>query len=261
MPRNARIKSSTNIYHVMLRGNNKQTIFHDPQDHEIFLELLNEKNNKKSITVYAWCLMPNHVHLLVREKDETLEAVFRSMLTSFVYWYNAKYHRTGHVFQDRFKSRPVESQTYFLRVFRYIHQNPLKADLCKAMEDYPYSSYRRYFRSGKYKDEDIILNLMGKDELEQYHQQEDDEDEIMRFNEREKLTEDDIVNMICSSGIVTELSEIKSISRDQKSELIRMLLDAGVSYRKINALTGISMSVIRDVSREFNRENSAEDEV
>ena len=251
MSGNARMKSSTGIYHIMLRGNNKQTIFFDEEDYGKFFTLLSEKMKQNSLFLYAWCLMPNHFHLLIKEKNETLAEIFRSVLTAFIKWYNAKYGRTGHVFEDRFKSQPVEDPTYFLRVFRYIHRNPLEAFLCERMEDYPYSSYAYYFRSGRYQSGDIIWNLMEKDDLERYHFEKDENlSDFLDIEEVEKRSNEKVIAMVEQSGYVDKISSVKLLPRKERTKVIEMMLKAGVSYRRINALTGVSMSVIRAVSRE-----------
>lgn len=254
MSGNARIKSNTDIYHIMLRGNNKQTIFHAEEDYRKFLMLFSEKANQKSLFLYAWCLMPNHIHLLLKEKEESLADIFRSILTAYIKWYNTKYHRTGHLFEDRFRSRPVEDQVYFMRVFRYIHRNPQEANLCEKMEDYPYSSYGYYFRSGRYKSDDVILNLMPRYELERYHMERDENPgDFLSIHNSEKLSEEEIVKKVVSSGIVGNISSVKLLPRDTRTKVIEMMLKSGMSYRRINELTGVSISVIRAVSKEMHQ--------
>ena len=141
MPRQARKLSESGIYHAMLRGINQQNIFDEEADYHVFLQALHEAKDFCNIELYAYCLMGNHVHLLLRTRDNDLETFFKKLAGKYVYWYNVKYQRVGHLFQDRFKSEPVESDSYFLTVLRYIHQNPVKAGLCKKIEQYPYSSY------------------------------------------------------------------------------------------------------------------------
>ena len=136
MPRQARKKSESKIYHVMLRGINQQQIFEDAEDCDKFLEVMRDCKEICQYDVYAYCLMGNHIHLLIKEGTETLEQVFKRICGRFVYWYNVKYRRVGHLFQDRFKSEPVDSNEYLLTVVRYIHQNPIKAGLCKRVSDY-----------------------------------------------------------------------------------------------------------------------------
>ena len=127
MPRQARRKSESGIYHILLRGINRQQIFEDIEDFEKFLEVLKDCKAISDYKLFAYCLMSNHVHLLIKEEKEPIEQIMKRIATRFVYWYNIKYQRVGHLFQDRFKSEPVENDAYFMTVIRYIHQNPLKA--------------------------------------------------------------------------------------------------------------------------------------
>jgi REP element-mobilizing transposase RayT len=133
MPRTARKKSSSGIYHIIMRGINRQSIFEDEEDNRKFLQTLRDFKEKSGYNIYAYCLMVNHIHLLIKEGLEPLEQVMRRLCGSYVYWYNRKYGRIGNLFQDRFKSEPIEDDTYFLTVLRYIHQNPIQAGLLKSI--------------------------------------------------------------------------------------------------------------------------------
>ena len=108
MPRTARIKSKTGIYHVMLRGIGKQNIFEDDLDKQKFMMLLTEVKQKSQFSLYAYCLMNNHVHLLLKIGKDPLEIIIKRLGSNYAYWYNTRYERVGHLFQDRFKSEPVE---------------------------------------------------------------------------------------------------------------------------------------------------------
>lgn len=136
MARVAREKSSTGIYHVTLRGINRQIIFEDDEDYQKFLWTITDTKGKSGYEIYAYCLMSNHIHLLLKETREELGIVFRRIGASYVHWYNWKYKRRGHLFQARYKSEVVETDSYFLTVLRYIHQNPYKADIVKNIADY-----------------------------------------------------------------------------------------------------------------------------
>ena len=138
MPRAAREKSKSGVYHIMLRGINRQNIFEDDEDREKFIQTVNICISK-DIKIYAYCLMNNHVHIMI--KDDHLDITMRKLCANYVYWYNKKYQRCGHLYQDRFKSEVVENDSYFITVLRYIHQNPIKAGLCKAIEEYRWTSY------------------------------------------------------------------------------------------------------------------------
>lgn len=148
MPRKSRETSGTGIYHVMLRGINRQNIFYDTKDYEIFLELLRQQTHPEDerhrqlpphCVVYAYCLMPNHVHLLLREKEETLASVMKSIVVAYAWHYNKRYQHLGPVFQDRFRSEPVNDDAYFFTLLRYIHQNPIKAGMVEEVDQFVWS--------------------------------------------------------------------------------------------------------------------------
>jgi REP element-mobilizing transposase RayT len=144
MPRTARDKSGTGIYHVIARGINRQEIFHDTEDHQRYLETLERFSKETGSTLLGYCLMGNHLHLLIQEGHEGISVFMKRLGTSYAYWYNQKYNRTGHVFQDRFKSESVENDAYLLTVIRYIHQNPVKAGIIEKAQDYQWSSCSAY---------------------------------------------------------------------------------------------------------------------
>ncbi|MEN6325889.1 MAG: transposase [Syntrophomonas sp.] len=140
MPRNARQKSESGIYHIMVRGINRQDIFHDDEDMQRYLETIAHMKKENRFKVYGFCLMTNHVHILVQEKEEEISRVMKRIGTSYAWWYNSKYDRVGHLFQDRYKSEGVDNDAYLLSVRRYIHKNPMMAGLAQEPEDYRWSS-------------------------------------------------------------------------------------------------------------------------
>lgn len=125
MPRKARQQSSLHIHHIILRGINQQIIFEDVYDYLEFINIMKFYKQSCNFKLYAYCLMNNHVHLLLEESTVPLDIIMKRIEVKFVRWYNCKYQRIGHLFQDRYKSEPVNDVEYFLTVFRYIHQNPL----------------------------------------------------------------------------------------------------------------------------------------
>ncbi len=146
MPRQMRQRSSTGIYHVMTRGNGGQTLFEHEEDNKKFLEILYQTKEKLDyeIDLYAYCLMGNHIHLLIKENNAEIDNFMRRSMAHYAQYVNWKYQRKGHVFQDRFKSEVVENEKYLLTVFRYILQNPVKAGLSPSAFDYPWNSWNAY---------------------------------------------------------------------------------------------------------------------
>ena len=108
----------------MLRGIDRQQIFEDTEDYYRFLDIVHECREECEFKLYAYCLMGNHVHLLLKVETDSLETIFKKIGGRYVYYYNVKYQRIGHLFQDRFKSEPVDDDSYFLTVLRYIHSLP-----------------------------------------------------------------------------------------------------------------------------------------
>ncbi len=115
MARAAREKSNSGIYHIMIRGINKQLILEDNEDNQKLLEVLKECKVLSEYKIYAYCFMGNHIHLLLKVEKENLEQIFKRIGARYVYYYNWKYKRSGHLFQDRFKSEPIDDDSYLLK--------------------------------------------------------------------------------------------------------------------------------------------------
>ena len=146
VPRSARTISESNIYHIMFRGNELRDIFIDDEDRNKFLNTLLEKSKAENFSIYAYCLMDNHVHILLSGNHSNLGKLVKRINTSYVYYFNKKYDRLGHLFQDRYKSETVETIAYSLEAVRYIHNNPVKAGITRIPSDYKWSSYNCYIR-------------------------------------------------------------------------------------------------------------------
>lgn len=243
MPRQARKKSSSGIYHIMLRGINRQQIFEDEEDQERFLATLHQYKEQCGYTLYAYCLMGNHVHILLKEGAETLTQVFKRIAGSYVYWFNWKYHRCGHLFQDRFKSEPVETDEYFLSVLRYIHQNPVKAKLCKYAEEYAYSSMREYLSGSTLTDTGFALSILSQEQFVNYHREENT-DYCLDMIERFRLTDEDAKALIRKIAKCNNATELQQLDKEVRSAYFQELHEKGMSIRQLSRLTGISKKVV-----------------
>lgn len=148
MPRTTRINASDLIYHIFARGNNRQPIFFETSDNQRFLQNLERYRDELKYTLYGYCLLPNHFHLLLRSGTVPVSKIMQVLMTAYTMYVNKKYDRVGHVFQGRFKSIVVEQESYLLEVLRYIHLNPVKGGLVDSVERYPWSSYLKYLTVG-----------------------------------------------------------------------------------------------------------------
>lgn len=168
MPRHQRILSETGTYHIMMRGNKRKNLFRSDDDKKQFLQILYDKKKETGFTVYAFCLMDNHIHMLIKASEESLATTMKRINASYAVYFNQKYQRVGHLFQDRFKSEPIENDQYLMAVVRYIHNNPVKAGIVISLEQYKWSSYNYYLMPGNIEsrsiDTEFILSLFSNNQ-------------------------------------------------------------------------------------------------
>jgi len=144
MPRQARLDAPGTLQHVMIRGLDGLPIFRGDQDREHFVSRLGQLSEATGTRILAWVLMDNHVHLLMFSGGQGISKFMRRLLTGYAIWYNRKYHRIGHLFQNRYKSIVCEEDSYLLELVRYLHLNPLRASVVtnmKALDRYPWSGH------------------------------------------------------------------------------------------------------------------------
>ena len=249
MPRQARKMSKTEIYHIMLRGINKQVIFEDDEDRQKLLETIKYYKTVSKYEIYGYCIMSNHVHLLIKEIKEPLSLAIKRICGSYVYWYNWKYERSGHLFQERFKSEVVESEEYLLTVIRYIHQNPIKAGISKTVLEYSWSSYNEYVGRVGMIDVEFALGMFSCDkkkaiDLFKKYSTEQNEDKCLENEEKLRVSDNEAKAYFLQMGLVN-ISELQQLEKHERNRIIKSLkcID-GVTIRQLSRLTGISKSVI-----------------
>ncbi|BBB90502.1 MAG TPA: transposase [Methylomusa anaerophila] len=257
MPRAARLRSKTGIYHVMLRGNERKNIFIDDEDKAKFLELLLRKKDGGNYLLYAFCLMDNHVHLVIKENRLNISDLMRSVGTAYAYFFNQKYQRVGHVFQDRYKSENIEEESYLLSVIRYIHQNPANAGV-SSLETYPWSSYRYYISRNLSILPEVqeILELFSRDmaaaaaDFQDFHHSEDLNNKYLDIDSgRLPMNQEEVGGYIEKYLRDHNLTKQDIQRREyiaERNQLLRCLArDSGWSMRKIADITGINREVVR----------------
>src|SRR5438552_902297 len=144
MARKARAEVEGGLYHVITRGNNRRRIFDAPADYEKFLSLLAVQKTKLPFFLYAYCLMTNHVHLLIERQASAVGRIMHRLLSGYAQYYNRRYRRVGHLLQGRHKAILCQSDRYLSELVRYIHLNPVRAKMVRRPEHYCYSSHRAY---------------------------------------------------------------------------------------------------------------------
>ena len=145
MSRSARIASASGCYHLIIRGNDKQTLFKNKEDLTEFTGLIEKYFNRCAVSIYHYCLMHNHVHLLVGSEELGLIGkLMHGLQRSYHHYYRRKYTLFGHLMQGRYRSFPIEDDSYLLECGRYIERNPVRAGIVDRPEDWDFSSYKAY---------------------------------------------------------------------------------------------------------------------
>ena len=166
MPRQARLDIPGALHHIMVRGINKSDIFKDDQDRTLFIERLGRNIIEGKCSVYAWVLMASHVHLLFKSGHWGISAVMRRLLTWYAQYFNRRHDRSGHLFENRYKSILCDENNYLLALVRYIHLNPIRAEVVttlKELDHYPWSGHSALMGKGKHEwmDTGYILSQFG----------------------------------------------------------------------------------------------------
>ena len=249
MPRQAREISESGYYHVIMRGNNKEYIFEDRLSKQIFMNQLLKICDEKLMDLLAWCIMDNHVHLVVKTSPEDLGIAFKRINIKYAIWYNKTYDKIGHVFQDRFISEAIESDEYLMMVIRYIHNNPLKANIVDSCEKYEWSSYISF--TGKFIPEPmkIVMEMFQNDlkAFKDFHKLEDDKEYLEIKEDKQKFREAKIQKIIEEFCIKYNISKLenKVMTPEMKTEIIESLIGCGLSIRTISDILGAPYSSIQ----------------
>ncbi|MDL4841744.1 transposase [Aquibacillus rhizosphaerae] len=256
MPRKARIRSASGIYHIMWRGANRQEIFHDEEDCRYFLHTINKYKVKSGIHVLGWCLMNNHVHLLIREGQEEISTTMKRIGVTFVWYYNLKYTTTGHLFQDRYKSESVETIRYLLTVIRYIHQNPMKAGIVSKIDEWRWSSLLGYLDKTVFPSDlldcDYILKMFSEnrdtaqERFKEFHKRTNkdeclDEQVIVRKRFTDVEARKEIKHVLGS----IEIAQVKSLPKLDRDVILQKVKEIdGISQRQAARILGVSSNLI-----------------
>ncbi len=256
MPRKPRIISSTGIYHIILRSVNQHIIFEDDSDYQKFLLILSDCKKKYDSQIYAYCLMDNHIHLLLFISDNNLSSFFQSLGTKFVRWYNTKYSRSGHLFQERFHSVAIESERAFLSTLAYIHNNPVEANIIRFPSEYRWSSFNAYYGA-----KNPLINVTqayaiagSKDSLFHYFAKENLSTEESFFeNDHQEtnhyLSDEKALAIFKSLTQLSSTSDVITLGKTQRNEYVRKLRDNGLTIKQIVRIMDVSATTVKRICK------------
>ncbi|MDI9501723.1 MAG: hypothetical protein GX291_02325 [Tissierellia bacterium] len=164
MPRQPRIQDEYMIHHVVARGNRKEKVFHSDGDYIRYLQLLERYRDRYNFHLFSYCLMDNHVHLLVQQSTTPLSKFMQGIQQSYTQYFNKKHTTSGHVFQQRYTSYPCTEDAYLISLIAYIHKNPKSAGLVPSVADYRWSSHQEILQHSTKNliDADALFALIGR---------------------------------------------------------------------------------------------------
>jgi len=238
--RQARQESVSGYYHVMMRGINREFVFQKDSYKSGFMELVSEQLAPDKIELSAWCVMDNHVHMLIRAEKEALSKAIKAVSVKFAAQYNRDLNRIGPVFGGRFKSENVEDDSYLLGVLRYIHANPVKAKLVADASEYRWSSYREYLGVPRYVStvqRDFVWSLFdGNEKRFVSHHAEYDDLDYLDTKEDSGRNRDDrafrLIEEFCRVNGIVHVDEIHRRCELFETLCRSLVVDAGLTLRK-----------------------------
>ena len=269
--RASREKAPKNLYHIIMRGINYQDIFIDNQDKTKFLKELYNTKEKYNYLLYAYVIMPNHVHLVIQDSDNKLSKAMQSSLVRYSAYINQKYNRVGHLFQNRFKSKVINDKEYLKTVIRYIHYNPEKARIDKV-DSYKWSSYKNYtdlnLINNPLVDVRPILKSFGKtyntaiEEFEKFHLLYREEILCKLKNQIEyeidkNVKDEDLIEYITKKLEIDNIYDIQKYNKKYRDKLIKKIFDIQeISALQVARVTGISRTIVTNIKSEVLKEKN-----
>lgn len=255
MARQLRSASETGLYHVMMRGNNREYIFCREDQKKRFVELLQETAEAGAIGIAGWCLMDNHVHLVLQGDLSELTKAVKRINIRYAMNFNQTEDRIGHVFQDRFRSENVSNDAHFLSVLRYVHSNPVKARMIRNVGEYRWSSYKDYSGSSHILSEELRGLVLGYfngefEKYEAFHLQKDTAEylEVKEDAEKHRMeTAQEIISEYCRINGFSTGHEVAATHGAFEGLASKLLQESRLSHRKIAGLLGVTAGRIHQV--------------
>jgi REP element-mobilizing transposase RayT len=246
-----RSESESELYHVMCRGVSRQIIFEDDADRQRFLDDMKREQRSAGTSILAWCLMDNHVHLLIKADKAALARFMQRTLSSYARYFNERHDRVGHLFQDRYKSTPIDTDTYLLMAVVYIHRNPLDEGITD-LRNYRWSSYHEYLGISIIADTRFVLDMFDSiEEFDEFNQTSECKT-LLSENNGLRAASNTRAALIAAEELGVEVERLNTLPRDERNRHIARLLERGLSIRQIERLTGVSRGIVAAISKRLN---------
>jgi REP element-mobilizing transposase RayT len=234
----------------LLRGINQQRVFEEDIDYERLLLALEKAIEAENSSLLAYCLMDNHIHLLIEEGNEELGQTIKRLGVRYAMWFNMKYQRVGQLFQNRFPSEAIETDAYFVTVVRYIYENPLKAGLCKRAEDYLWSSRRLVGSKDGIVDEKRLRELCDLDALCVDTTPLKSADVLdLPEAKRHYKRDEEAFERLCELSKVSSASAFQAVEKLTQEAAILRLLEEGFGLRQTARVSGLSKGLVESWRR------------
>lgn len=234
----------------MLRGINKNYICESIVEKEAFMERLFKAKETGNFRLYGYCLMDNHIHLLIGESEEIGISIKR-ISVAYAHWYNKQHDRTGHLFENRFLSEPIESDGYLLNVLRYIHQNPVKAKIVEQPSEYLWSSYHQYLSAyqGQYSQIDAELTKSYFSTVQEFEDFMNTVNDDHYLDDRETNYPDRVLREVIQKQI--DIQKLKQLPIKERNKLINDWYEkTGASIRQLSRVLDLGKTVIEKAIKE-----------
>lgn len=289
MARKSRIHFEGAIYHVVCRGNNKSYVFESNAEKEKYLSIIQRYKEKFNFKLHAYCIMSNHVHLLIGIEEVPLNKIMQGIQQVYTYYYNKKHSRSGHVFQQRYNSTICLDHLYLTNLLRYIHQNPVRANIPSGI-NYEYSSHNVYagIRENSIVDQDFIIKLYGnslenqrneymtkikntlnREELDALAREniigyeEKNHNCIMKLKKEKMVPIETILDNVCkkhmiSTELIIEQSRSRNIVAARKICIILIKKYCDISVKEIAHRFKLADSTVSNILSDYNAKKMAD---
>lgn len=249
MSRGPREQSEYDLYHIMVRGSGRMTLFEDEDDRKAYLRALLRCKRDARADVLAWCIMGNHAYFVLHAELADVARLMQRMNGSYAIHYNNKYEHPGGAFQGRYESVAIKDEIQLLSCIRYVHQNPVKAHLATSCGDYRWSSYREYLGVPGLGDDYVcdtsyVLETFGSEEaFVNFH---GEEDSLKHLDCEEEPEEGDSLARRRAEEAVgaKALREMARYPRAERNECLLRLQEAGLTVRQVERICGVGRGIV-----------------